>query len=79
MTKTTKPVKRETLSSVRDRGQYRPIIVELATTYVRLRLKGCRFTYTVTYDQLFRQGAQNAAVAKRAEKLAARKGGAPNA
>jgi hypothetical protein len=68
MTNTSKPVRRETFTSVRERGQSRPIIVELATTYVKLRLKGKRHSYTVTYDQLFSLGAKNAAEAARRER-----------
>jgi hypothetical protein len=73
MTTTSKPVRRETLSEIRERGKYRPIIVELASTYVRCRLKGCRYFFTVTYAQLFALGAQNAAAARRREREEVRK------
>jgi hypothetical protein len=73
MTTTTKPTRRETLSSIRERGKLRPIIVELASTYVKLRLKGMRYTFTVTYGQLFLMGAKNAAEARRQERETTRK------
>jgi hypothetical protein len=57
MTTTARSVKRETLSTVRERGKLRPIIVELASTYAKLRLKGCRYTLTITYSQMMRLGA----------------------
>ena len=72
MTRTDKPVRRETFSSVRERGKLRPIIVELASTYVRCRLKGMRGSYTISYDQLYSLGAKNAAEAKRRERAEAK-------
>jgi hypothetical protein len=73
MTNTSNPVRRETLSSVRERGKLRPIVIELRSTYARLRLKGTRRTVTVTYDQLWTLGNRNAADERRRERLAARK------
>jgi len=68
MTTTAKAVRRETLSSGRYRGKHRPIIIELASTYITIRLKGTRQKYTATYDQLWKLGAENAARAARAER-----------
>ena len=73
MTTTTKPVRRETFASVRERGRIRPLVIELNTTYLRVRLKGSRRFYTVTYDQVWGLGARNAAEERRREKAAARK------
>jgi len=68
MTTTAKPVRRETFSGARYRGKSRPIIIELASTYVTIRLKGTRQKYTATYDQLWTLGAMNAARAAREER-----------
>lgn len=73
MTNTTKPVKRETFSSVRARGVSRAIVVELNTTYLRIKPKGTRLWFTATYDQIYNIGARNAAEAARTERAAARK------
>ncbi len=73
MTLTTKPVRRETLSSERERGKLRPIIVELCSTYAKIKLKGCRHAVTVTYAQLWTLGNKNAVEERRRERLAARK------
>ncbi len=72
MTLTTKPVRRETLSLARERGAIRPLVVELNTTYLRIRLKGKQHHYTVTYDQVWNIGARNAAEQLRQERKAAR-------
>ena len=73
MTKATRPVARETFSCVRERGSVRPIIITVSATFVSVRLKGCRMSYTVTMDQLYRMGAENAANQRRRDKLAAKK------
>lgn len=76
MTNTTKPVKRETFSSVRTTGsrfKWAPLVIELHSTYLRIRPKGRRFFYTVTYDQAWNIGAKNAAEQLKAAKAAARK------
>ncbi len=72
MTTTTKPVRRETLCSARERGKLRPIIVELNTTYAKIKLKGMRHSFTVTYDQLWTLGNKNAAEDKRRERAQAK-------
>lgn len=74
MTKATKPVRRETFSSIRDHAKLLPIVVEIHATFIRVRLKGWRRFYTVTHDQIFMLGARNEAEAKRREKLEKRKG-----
>ncbi len=73
MTTTAKPVRRETLSVFRDAGKFRNLMVELNTTYVVLRLKGKRYRYTITYDQMWKLGAQNAAEERRRQKSARKK------
>lgn len=73
MTKADKPVRRETYSSVRERGASLPLIVELHPTFLRVRPKKCRYFFTVTYDQIWNLGAQNEAEAKRRAKAQARK------
>lgn len=76
MTTTTKPVKRETLSSVRQSGgkfKWYPLVIELHGTFLRIRPKGKRFFYTVTYDQVFTLGAHNQAAANKIERAAKRK------
>lgn len=73
MTLATKPVKRETLSSARSCGKVRPMVIEINTTFVRIRLKGMKSSYTVSYDQIFSVGAQNEANERRRERLAAKK------
>ena len=75
MTTTAKPVRRETFSSVRERGQSRPLMIELHSTWMRLRLKGKRNFYTVTYDQLWTLGAKNAVEDRHRLKIEARKKG----
>lgn len=73
MTKTTSKTRRETLSLARERGRLRPIVIELNSTWVSIRLKGMRRSYTVSYDQLWSLGAKNAAAAAREERAAKRK------
>ena len=69
MTKTCKPVLRETFSSYRGR----PLVVQLFSTTMRIRPKGRRMWYEVSYDQIFTTGARNAARAAAEEKAAKRK------
>lgn len=73
MTTTQKPTRRETLSLFRDSGKMRELIVELHSTYVILRLKGKRYKYSATYQQLWAIGAQNAAEERRRAKLEAKR------
>jgi hypothetical protein len=73
MTTTAKPVRRETFSSIRERRNVRPIVIELHTTFVRVRPKGMRTFYTVTYDQIYMTGARNQAEERRREKAEAKK------
>lgn len=69
MTKADKPVRRETYSYNRSR----PLIIELAATFLTVREKGRRHGYTVTYQQVFNIGARNAAEQVRQAKMEARK------
>lgn len=73
MTKAIKPVKRETFSTIRERGKTRPLLVELHSTYLTIRPKGRRYSYAVTYDQVWMIGARNAAEATRKARVEARK------
>jgi hypothetical protein len=73
MTNTSKPVRRETLSSIRERGKTRPIIVELASTYVRCRLKGTRRVFVATYAQVWMLAVRNEIEARKREREEARK------
>lgn len=73
MTATSKPVRRETLSMARDRGRLLPLVVELNTTFLKIRFKRRRTVYTCTYDQILRVGAMNAAEDRRREKAASKK------
>ena len=51
MTKLTKPVRRETSSTVYERCQHRPVILTLEPPgLLAFRLKGCRRTYRLTVD-----------------------------
>ncbi len=73
MTKTTKPIRRETYTSVREARASRPLIIELCSTYLLIRPKGRRYYFTVTYDQVWNVGARNAAKQLREAKAEARK------
>lgn len=61
MTKADRPITRETYTSVRVRRQSRPLIIEVCSTYVRVRAKGMRTSYTISMDQIYNMGAKNAA------------------
>ena len=76
MTTTNKPTRRETLSQIRLKG-FRPLIIELNTTYLKVRPKGTRQYYTVTYDQIYTLGARNAAEEARQAKIEARRARRP--
>lgn len=70
MTQTsTRALKRETPAVFRGRS----IVVELHAAHVELRLKGCRYRYTISYRGVFEAAAKAEALRARAEKLA-RKG-----
>ena len=70
MTKTTSPTRRETFSLFQGRN----LIIELHPTWITMRQKGKRYRYTLTYDQAWKIGAQNAAIEARIAKLAKKKG-----
>lgn len=73
MTQLNKPVRRETLSITRDRGSFRPILIELHPTHAVIRLKGRRLRWTATYQQIMTIAAKNAAEEIRKERAEARK------
>jgi hypothetical protein len=54
-----------------DRRSGRPYVIQLEAggKLVRIKLKGCRLWYTVTVEQLFLEGARNAAAEIRAERF----------
>lgn len=66
MRTTDRPVKRETRSMFRAI----PLVIELRSTWLVIRQKAGRFSYTVTYDQIWNMGAQNAAVQLRKDRAA---------
>ena len=70
MTTTAKPTRRETFSLFRERGKSRSLVVELHATYMRVRLKGMRRAVTVSYQQVWRVGNENAARELRMERAA---------
>ena len=65
----TRPVTRETCA--RDQRTGRPYVIQLPTggKMVRIKLKGTRTWYTLTIEQLFMQGARNAAADIRHERI----------
>lgn len=73
MTLALRTVKRETLSSIRERGRSRPIIIEIRPTFVVVRLKGRRSRFTATIEQIFTLACRNAAEQVRKDRAAARK------
>ncbi len=73
MTNTSKPIKRETFSSLRLKNRVRAIVIELHPTHIVVRLKGTRRScYSITYDAVFMAAAKLEADARRREKLASR-------
>lgn len=71
MTKTTesRKVKRETPALWRGRN----LVIELAQYEITIRPKGTRSAYRVSYDQIFKLGAENEARRRREERAAKRK------
>lgn len=54
MTKSNKPVSRETFATVDHKGQQRHVIVTIDRTIIELRLKGCPSrSVTIATDRLF--------------------------
>jgi len=68
MTAINRLVKRETLTSIRDGGKPRVIIIEIHPTYMALRQKGCRRKYTLTYDVAYRYAVRLQVESERREK-----------
>jgi len=67
VTRTEKTTVRETLTLVRDGGDARPLIVELHARHVVMRLKGRRYQYVMSYEQMWQTGAANFAAHARFE------------
>jgi hypothetical protein len=64
-----KPVRRETPAFVKNRA----LVIELHPWGIRIREKGLRHSYDVTYRQVYEVGAKNKANETRQEKLNAKK------
>lgn len=77
MTKATKPVQRETDSTVRSKGKHYPIIAGLKSggMVLTLRLKKHRQEYTLPIEWCFWQAVDAHITAEKAAKRAARKKG----
>ena len=61
---------------VRETGtllHWRPLVIELHTLMLRIRLKGARWAYEVDYESIFELGAKKAAERVRAERLSGSK------
>lgn len=67
-------VVRETADGIFERGQYRRVIVELEQggSILRLRLKGQRRSYPITYAELFRWAVKIKVLADKRAKAAER-------
>ncbi len=70
MTIQSRPVRRETPTYAGSGRHHKPIVVELGAHIIRVKLKGTRTWYEVSYSQIFNRGAQNAADDARRERLA---------
>jgi hypothetical protein len=72
MTRTTKPVTRETTARVREVGQMRPVVITIEPSgIVTLRAKGTRQSYSLPVDALYDLAVKKAVEAERRQ----RKGG----
>jgi len=74
MTMLKRPVRRETLSTIRDGGRVLPIMVEIHPTHLALRQKGRRLRLRVEYQAVYRLAARLLADAERREKKARKHG-----
>lgn len=73
-TQLTKPVHRETNTTVRDGSKRRLLIAGLLPAdLIQLRLKGCRKSYTITVEQAYYYAAKLEGERLRREKIAKRK------
>lgn len=68
--KLTRRVIRETAGALYQKGQLRPVIVELEAggALLRLRLKGQRTSYPLTYAELYKHAVRVEIAAKAAER-----------
>jgi hypothetical protein len=66
----------ETACTMFDAGEERTLIIEIEPSYVRIRAKGMREVYDVSWNKIYTLGALNAADEKRALRRAGRKGNA---
>jgi|GEM_PF-2442554 hypothetical protein len=70
---TGKYVKRETATNIRERRQFRPVIVTLHPGFMDLRLKGCRRSFTLGYEAAYRAAVMAEHEAKRQERIKRRR------
>lgn len=68
-----RPVRRETPAMARSGRFHRPIVIELGAHSVKVKLKGTRTWYEVSYNQIWNRGAQNAVEDRRRAKAESRK------
>lgn len=47
-----------TSSEIRERGRYRPIVMEIHPTWAAVRLLGCRKSYQISYEAIFHAAAR---------------------
>ena len=64
----------ETDNSVYDRRRQREIVVELKPSYMILRLKGTRASFTITYTSVLNKAIANEVLRKRLEKAKKKSG-----
>lgn len=65
----SRKIRRETPALWRGRN----LVIELAQYEISIRPKGTRSAYRVSYDQIFKLGAENEARRRKAERAAKRK------
>jgi len=71
MTRITRPVIRE--SDCFERGA--PLVVEISSRTIRVRIKGQRHSYELSYNSLYMQGAKQQAEADRRDRALRKKVG----
>jgi hypothetical protein len=59
-----------TADEIRERGKFRPVVIEARPGCAVVRLLGLRTAYTITYGAIYHCAAKAAANAARAEKKA---------
>lgn len=69
---TDRHLKRETVTHIRERRQYRPIIITLHPGFMELRLKGCKRKFTLGYEAAYRAAVMAELEAQRQQRRQAR-------